>query len=262
MRALPVSRPSSIPRAFTIVEMLVATAVFMLMVVLLVSVVSQINSAWQQTDGQKSRRQSARTLLDLITRDLQSSLAPVDSANASKLSFVKNPTSFGFSDNHKDSLFWNTSSPRVRSVSDIMTVGYFVRQTSKGSDLCRLQVSGAVSDVWGDAGNLAPADAPNDFRGLVAEGVLAMFVTLYNKDGTVLAAPGESYPPNASNSVQLPYAVDVALVIADPRTVTRMLAAGALPDLPNAETFMNSIPANFRSGVQLYRTRVDLPSAR
>lgn len=231
-----------------------ATAVFMMMVVLLVSVVSQINSAWQQTDGQKSRRESARTLLDLISRDLQTALGPVDTANASKLKFDKSPG--GFAEKHKDSLFWNCSSPRLRSNSDIITVGYFVRQTDNGSDLCRLQASGVVDNVWTQASLLAPGTAPN-FQGLVAEGVLAMFVTLYDENGTVLADPGASY-----SSSKLPHSIDVALVIADPRTVKRMLSAGSLPDLPDADTFMNSVPEQYRAGVQMYRTRVDLPSAR
>lgn len=256
MRASPVNppRPSRKARAFTIVEMLVATAVFMMMVVLLVSVVSQINSAWQQADGQKNRRESGRTLLDLIARDLQTALAPVDEKNASGLEFNKSPG--GFPDLHRDALFWNCSSPRVRSNSDIVTVGYFVRQSSTSSDLCRLQASGVVDDVWAQASMLAPATAPN-YQGLVAEGVLSMFVTLYGKTGNVLANPGASY-----SSSTLPHSVDVALIIAEPRTLKRMLAAGTIPSQSTVETFMNAIPETFRAGVQLYRTRIDLPSAR
>jgi type II secretory pathway pseudopilin PulG len=241
--------------AFTILEMLVAMAIFMMMVVLLVSVVSQVNSVWHQTDNQKSRRESARVLLDLMSRDLQSALAPVDANNAARFRFDLNPA--GFADTHRSAFFWPCASPGSRSGSDIVTVGYFVRRTSTGSILCRLQAPGSIDSIWTMASSLAPATAP-DFQGLAADGVLAMFVTLYDKTGQVLATPEQTY-----SSFSLPYSAEVALVIADPSSAERMVGQLAAPDTTTtADEFVNALAAKFRPFVQVYRTRVDLPQAR
>lgn len=232
---------------------MVATAVFMLMVVLLVSVVSQVNTVWQQTDGQKSRRQSARALLDLISRDLQAALGPVDAKNGSDFQFDLNPGG----KSRKSSLFLQTSSPGSRNGSDVVSVGYFVRRTSDGSILCRVQKSGADKTLWMNADAMAPATAP-DFQGLAADGVLAMFITLYDNKGNVLRTPSQSY-----SSSSLPYAVEVALVIADTKTARRMVDVIDNSDVAEtADQFVNSVNVQYRPGVQVYRTRVDIPQAR
>lgn len=242
-------------RGFTIVEMLVSTAVFMLMVVLLVSVVSQINTLWQQTDGQKTRRQSSRALLDLISRDLQGALSPLDSNNYSKIQFDLNPGTVG---SFRSSLFWMTASPASRSGSDIMTVGYFIRRTDTGSILCRAQLSGAVPNLWTQAATLAPADASSNYKGLAADGVLAMFVTLFDESGAVLREPSDTY-----SEKDLPYSVEVALVIADTRTAQRLVGnLGAADSAVTADAFVTAVGEQYRSGIQVYRTRVDIPQAR
>ncbi len=245
-------------RAFTIIEMMVATAVFMLMVVLLVSVVSQVNVVWQQMDGQKNRRQSSRALLDLISRDLQGALSPLDGGNYSKIQFDVNPSGADNAINKKSSLFWMTASPGTRSGSDIMTVGYFVRRLSTGSVLCRVQLSGVVSDIWTQAVSLAPADTASDYKGLAADGVLAMYVTLYKKSGDIESAPGQTYKGTA-----LPYSVEVELVIADARTALRLVGNMETADTaPTADAFVTALGKDFRPGIQVYRTRVDIPQAR
>jgi len=269
MRAVYANQPIVRQRncGFTIIEMMVATAVFMLMVVLLVSVVSQVNSLWQQTDGQKNRRQSSRALLDLISRDLQGALCPVDGNSSSKIRFNLNPVGLNDSGvgNFKSALFWTTVNPGSRRVSDIVDVGYFIRRTSSGSVLCRIERrdDGQPNppDIWTLAGSLAPADEANDYRGLAADGVLAMYVTLYKKSGQVESLPNETYSGTA-----LPYSVEIALVIADSRTTQRLVSAGKLTaadDLADTpEAFVTALGESYRAGVQVYRTRVDIPQAR
>ena len=57
-------------RAFTIVEMLVSTAILGLLMVLLLSTVDQTQRVWLRTSNKLSQFQAARTAFEAMTRNL------------------------------------------------------------------------------------------------------------------------------------------------------------------------------------------------
>lgn len=230
-------------RAFTIIELLAATAVFVLMITLLMSAVSQINQAWRTSDGQKTRRESARALLDLMTRDLQGALISPERAGVVTTNFVLNADGGPAQD---DSLFWRTSSPADRSKSDLATVGYFVNPSSKS--LCRYYtntVTGVTLDGAASASTSINPTQANDFQGLVADGIFGMFVTLYGTNGQALPVPLLASAKPAS--------VEVALVVGDKQSVEKNASY-----VPERTTKSEALP----SGLQWFRTRVEIPAGQ
>jgi len=258
--------PDKTRNGFSLVEMLVATAVFVMMMTLLLTITSQMNSAWQQADAQKSRRQSARALLDTIVRDMESALLPLDSANKKSVWFLMNPAAVGF--RHRDSLFWQAALPEDGGKSDVTMVGYFVRWEGTRSILCRVYIPPGdpnyriyeapetwLNDAFLDA--VAPADKANDYRGLLAENVFALWVTLRDRDGGLITAPYDS-----RSESNLPASAEVALVIADPLAARRLDQPLTSYNQATVEDFVAALPEGVRKGVQIFRTRINLEASR
>jgi len=245
-----IDRPPPTPRivpGFTIIELLAATAVFILMVTLLLSAVSQVNKAWQSSDGQKTSRESARALLDLMARDLQSTIVPLPGSPGTTPFFSLNPG--GSSTAYGDALYWNTSSPGNRTQSDVATVGYFINPDTR--TLCRLATNAPPDFSLTDAASVGAAMRPetgNDFQGLLAEGAMGFFVTLFNQAGDVVAQTGDQRDYTSSP----PAAAELVLVLADSRARQRQTS------FTNVIDNLDALP----EGVQVFRTRVDIPSGR
>lgn len=69
----PLPRHSSL-KAFTIIELLVAVGVTALMVSLMLTIVVNVLSGWSKSSGTLSSGNQARTLMDLVSQDLQSAI--------------------------------------------------------------------------------------------------------------------------------------------------------------------------------------------
>lgn len=220
--------------AFTIIELLVAAAVFMLMLTILFGAISQFNSAWSQSQGQKNRRESARTLLDLISRDLQATIPPLSGVGTNAVSFELYNGAVG--DTNSQALFWQTTLPVNRSKSDVATVGYFV---NADHSLYRLYTNAPLAGLWAQTNSVG---GPN-YNNLLAEGVLRMAVTLFNKDGTVSSN-------TATYATNLPAAAEITLVLADDRTL-----------LKHPALVVTNLAGPLPQGVQLFRTRIEIPSS-
>jgi type II secretory pathway component PulJ len=225
MQVSPASRKGRIS-GFTILELLTATAVFLLMAMLLVTAISQMNLAWANSNGQKNRQELGRSLLDLLARDLQGTVPPLAGVGTNAVDFTFE--SGGATDS--DSLFWLTSFAPDRGKSDIATIGYYVNGSNQ---LCRLYTNAPWPDVISKVGG-------TNAQSVLADGIVRMDVTLYDKDGTT-AVTSKSYRTN------LPASVEITLAIADDRTLLRNPGL-TVPDL-------NEPP----KGVGVYRTRIDLP---
>lgn len=238
---------SRAPFGFTIIELLAATAVFMLMITLLISAVSQVNKAWQSSDGQKMRRESARALLDLMARDLQSTIVPLPGSSGTPAFFSLNPGGSGTA--YGDALYWNTSAPGNRAASDVATVGYFVNPDTGA--LCRFATNAPPGFSLTDAASMGVAMRPevgNDYQGLLADGVLGFFVTLFDRDGDVVAQTGDQ----RDYTTRPPAAAELVLVLADSRAQQRQTS------ITNVLDSLDALP----EGVQAFRTRVDIPSGQ
>lgn len=219
--------------AFTLIEVLVGATIFMLMAVLLMTVLSQINNAWQQVQGQKARRECADCLRiaqsgppgndSRVARSRQqcrefSAPLQVSEALPAKQSFGKR---------------------RFRSAvpkSDVATVGYFLSEDYK---LYRIYTNSPVNGFQSATNTMG---GTND-SGLVAENILRMTVSLINKDGSTNAAT-TNYETN------LPSAADITLLVSDARTLLQHPTLG-VPDVNNPP-----------SGVQVFRTRIDIPAGQ
>lgn len=211
-----------------------ATAVFLLMASLLLSMTAQVNSAWQQALGQKSRRENARQVFALLQRDLQSAIPALPGAGTNSVSFQL-LADYGTAGS--EGLFWLASLPATRTASDVATVGYFVAGNHR---LYRSFTNAAVNnlpDLVDQTGN-----AEED-RGLLAENILRLDVSLIGSDGT------EILPP-AIYSTNLPRFADVTLVVADEQTLARQ------PTLTVSDIH------NPPKGVQVFRSRMEIPASQ
>lgn len=224
MPAFFASSPNKGAKAFTVLELLVAFAVFSLMVALLFTMMSQANKAWQQALGQKDRSEVGRACLDLIARDLQGTIPPLPGVGTNTVNFELDDAG-----GTNDALYWQTISPINRSKSDIATIGYYV----SSNELCRLYTNAPLVNL---ASTANPANAAN----VLAKGVVRLDVTLYDRDGSAVTN-------SASYSTNLPVSAEVKLAVADARTLLQHPTL-SVPDLDNP-------PA----GVNVYRTRIDLP---
>lgn len=213
-------------RAFTILELLTATAVFALMAALLLTAISQMNTAWTNSNGQKDRRELGRSLLDLMSRDLQGAVPPLPGVGTNAVDFMfEEGGGVG-----SGSLFWLTSFTPDRGRSDIATVGYYVNGSNQ---LCRLYTNGPWPDIISSVGG-------TNAQNVLADGVIRLGVTLYDKDGTETES-SKSYRTN------LPASVEIKLAVADDRTLLRDPGLN-VPDLDDPP-----------KGVSVYRTKIDLP---
>lgn len=223
------SRP---PGAFTVLEMLVAAAVFLMMATLLFSIMSQVNAAWQQADGQKNRRELGRALVDLMARDLQGAIPPLPGSGTNVVNFELETGAVGIADS--DCVFWQTRLPANRARTDVMTVGYYV---GTNHEFYRAAQSGPLPSIVSEAAGLGATN------GVLAEGVIRMAVQAFNRDGSTSSG-------SAVYTTNLPSAIEVTLAIADGRTLARNPSL-AVPDF-------NDPP----QGVHIFRSRIDLPCSQ
>lgn len=268
-RSLP-----GIRRGFTLVELLVAVAVFALLMVLLLTLVSQATRIWQQTDNQKVRRQTARVLLEIIVRDLESALFPLDPTNSRSLQFLLNPPA---APRNRDAAFWQAAVPGEGARGDMYEVGYFVQwindtNNRPRSALCRYGVSATNSDAifqdpsleWLTVGKLA-AYAPGladtgSYKGVLAENVLGLWITLRDKDGTTNGF-GSFY--DSRETTNRPASAEIAFVLLDANAAKRLVSAAALTNnfLSSPEEYVAALPPEIKSGTQIFRATARFEAA-
>jgi type II secretory pathway pseudopilin PulG len=234
-------------RAFTIVEVMVATAILALMVVLLAGMVSQVARLWQRGTAQTDQRRNARTILDFISTDLRGAILPVDplppandprnptsnSGPPPNLHFLLNPSTVPPSHRHADALFWQAPIATDASRGDAAHIGYFVKWDTSTNPanprarLCRFFVNpvdeknyriyshpgGDLSAERLDA--VAPAHNQSDgtmragWRGLLAEDVVGFWARWRNGDDWVVSFDSRTTPT-------LPRTVQISVVQLDP----------------------------------------------
>ncbi len=259
---------------FTILELLVASALFMMVLALLLGVMSSTSSISSKATGQIEATRIARESLDLIGRDISSASLPWSRTNANSLQFVVNSSNFF------NSMFWQAPVVRGATMGNLAIVGYFVIRDLQTADTrnSRFQLRRVYIDpsstngdyniyntnnspwltgsTYSDFGPATAAlDNQNAQKGWVADGVLGMWVRCLDKTGGVIASPYDSrsarygatnwtnsYPSTYPYS-RLPAFVEVALVCVAPREIARVnsLPANTLTD-----------PADFEGGVTAY----------
>lgn len=201
---------------FTILELLAAMAVFMLFMVILFSVLFQVNLGWQQGQSRIEPRKSGRVILDQIRRELQMAAMPANRAmvyksgvpSSTQLSyqFLVNPTGLASSILNPQAIFWQA--PLEGRMAE---VGYFVRwDVTKASNpramLCRFFVKQGDANYqilsqpenWLTSSiidNVAPgtvdsANPANSYKGWFADNVIGLWVRCLDPNGNPIVTDG------------------------------------------------------------------------
>lgn len=268
--------------AYSLLEMLVATAVLALMVALLANVVSGVSSAWSNSIGRSERSASARAIADFIRSDLTTALIPIDEASQTNLQFVLNPASLSREYKNGDALFWQAPIATNRELGEIAEVGYYVRWASRKDTpvpiLCRFFVNPATKDSSGAAvanpnflihteptnwinNDLIEAIAPGistmgatvRYDGLFAENVVAIWFRCLDSQGKAFSrdfdsriGQEDSFPdPDTGKKLwrRLPCSVQVSFALLDPRAGQRLNQALQTPLCMLAEQTAATIEA-------------------
>lgn len=243
-------------RAFTLVEVLVATAILAFMLVVLTSFLSGVSRAWTAGEQQTSKFQDGRAILELIGRELsQAAISPT-------LQFVHDPSLNNTPQRaNTDCLFWQAPIDTGAN-GRLAEVGYYLSENfgNTGSDVYQLKRF-YVSPT--DAANyqiFTPPNQPTDksapwvsqfvtnpqLSTIVASGVLAFWVRCLDRNGNPVpwvpgnaglrfnsaahfqvptADPTSSFRyTNTTSTVQahrLPTFVELTLVTLDPTSFKR-----------------------------------------
>ncbi len=287
--------------AFSLLELLVATAVFIALALILVSIAGSLSNFWQMGIAHNERRSSALAAFARMARDLRFAAVNVNPA-ASNLQFVINPA-IASSYLYPQAAFWQAPVANDRSQGNMALVGYFVQWVTNGTmstpKLCRLLVDSTnyqflkTSDWVSDpliASN-APATQAQDYKGQLAENVLGLWMQPLDQqknpiltDASTNAYPNGSFDSsrgfrasltNASGTAvtnsfipSLPASLEVAIVATDARTGKRL--QGRATEKPGARstnmwndvnTFYANLPEEIKQGARIYSTVIELHSA-
>lgn len=160
------ARVSRARAAFTLIEMLVATAILLIIVVMLGAMTSHVSRMWTEINGQSQRRTIGRALLQFMARDIQQARLSVPSwqygpspdaayfyptfagsGSNGTLQFLVNDLAVtGTACMNPCSVFWQAPVAENSTQGNIAEVGYFVQwdtTTTPGKPkayLCRYYV--------------------------------------------------------------------------------------------------------------------------
>ena len=281
------SAPST--AGFTLVEVLVATAILMLLVVLLANVLGSVTNLSSQASSRLNATRLGREVFDLLGRDLsQVATTRTSLGTNAPLQFCVNPPQLANAYKNATAVFWQAAISRDRSVGNISVVGYFVQNTSTNrGQLRRVLLEPADSDyaVYSSPTNWLPEATAEKFaaaagssasskadRGWVADGVIGMWVRCLDVNGQVIATNGAGAVQNYSFDSRLGYQsgsgtnrivystfatlpafVDIGLVCVAPKDADRIRS------LPAATA---TSPLNFDSEMAAYVTAFSASNPR
>lgn len=269
---------------FTLVELLVSTAVLGLLLVFLAQVANVVAKTWTDSQGRAERRQNGRALVDFIARDLRGAALPVNSGTprtVPNLQFVLNPPTVEARDRNPSALFWQAPVGTTTAMGDMAVLGYLVRWDDSGSYpramLCRLFLNpgdplhriytpGHV-DSWVDSQMLdaaTPGTRASGYRGLFADNVIGFWAKCLDVKGNVVTnltdrgfSSRQDYSGrDGSNAVVtykapvLPTSVEISIVLLDSRAASRITSSmkeglmQVVRDSDDADSCVKSLQSN------------------
>jgi hypothetical protein len=238
------------------VELLVASAVLGLLLVLLAQVSGMVANTWTDGQGRAERRQNGRALVDFVGRELRAASLPVNSGttpDVPNLQFVLNPSSVGQEFRNSSCLFWQAPIGTSTVQGDMAVIGYFVKWDSTGlyprASLCRffanpgepghrIYKSDSVNS-WVSTELLTtetPATQATGYRGLFAENVVGFWARCLDAQGNAVtnsvntgfdSRQGYSGKDASGETVSyvapvLPTSVEVSIVLLSSRAASKM----------------------------------------
>jgi type II secretory pathway component PulJ len=201
-------------KGFTLIEMMVAAALFILILSILSGVISSVTSMSSQATARLDAVRQGREIFDLIQKDLSQMLtANFALGSNSTPQFLVNPAAalFPVADRNPTAFFWQAPIARDRSAGNLAIVGYFVhRPSATQSQLRRILIEPSdtmnynlysgltnVSTNWLTpsvaaqfSGSGSSAGSTNADRGWVANGVLGLWVRCLDANGNVITKNG------------------------------------------------------------------------
>jgi type II secretory pathway pseudopilin PulG len=255
--------------AFSLLELLVATAVFVGLALILISIAGSLSSFWQLGISHNERRSSVLAAFSRMARDLRFAAAPINPASTN-FQFVINPANLSTNYKLPQAVFWQAPVASDRSRGDMALVGYFVQwvtetngsATNSAPKLCRLLIDSTnfqfqkPSDSVNDAliANNAPANKASGYEGQLAENILGLWMQALDQARRPITANASNVAfgsgefdssqgyqavlPNGNNPVPytfdraLPASVEVAVIAVDARTARRLTGS----ERPGART--------------------------
>jgi type II secretory pathway component PulJ len=254
--------------AFTLVELVVATAIFLILIVVLASISNQAATVWSRSESKSDLREAARAAISRMSSEMKQAALPLYKKDQKSLQFVINPSDISADYKHRDAVFWQAPIATSRDRGDLAIVGYFIRKEGKVPKLCRLYVNPSDAayklhdgtGAWLDDGLLdlkAPGTEDSHLQGVFLENVPGMWVTAYSDAST----PYASYDSRVAG--KLPARVEISLALLDKKGAERVASgAAALPEAgacADAAAFMSQLPANIRAHVQNVTISVSFP---
>lgn len=260
---------------FSLVELLTATAVLIVLALILVNVTSHVGTLWSMEESQNQHRQRARAVLDFMSRELRVAALPIDPGEIS-LQLVINPSdspSIGAEFLNHDAIFWQAPIGNDARAGNLAEVGYFVQWHGNQPKLCRFYVDPSDPNyliytaplAWLSDDVLrraAPADSANQYHGLFLENVLGLWVKATNADGT-------EYSGNSrSESNRPPSIVKISLVLANANVMEHLSDPGKIKSICAASATANDfvshpgLPPSLRRGVSIVENVIHISGAR
>lgn len=245
-------------KGFTLLELMVATAVFMMLVVVLATTLNQALGVWTKNENKSDLRESARTAINIMASELKQAALPVYRADQGGLQMVINPLSVTY--RNRDCIFWQAPIATSQTKGDLAIVGYYVKNVGNTWKLCRLFINPDDPDYllysggdWVTTSLLdtkAPATEASNLEGVFLDNVPGMWITAYDNAGV----PYSSSPGFDSRvEKRLPARIDISLVLLDKSAASRVQAGVTLPassGSTSAEAYLNSLPASIRPNAQ------------
>ena len=262
---LPVPRE----RAFTLAELLIATGITAIIVVLLGTMLGSLTNAASRASQRIDAFRDARAALQIIERDmanlvqLPATSPPLMSAAYFALADSYTDPNTATSKNQQLYALCAMKNQQVPSSSgDICAVGYYCRWDTNHYVLCRYLRpwnSGTSPTTWQtfqtyQSSGYAPASAlytPNSTDEILATYVWNFNVTMYKSDGTVLNSYPYTCDPNA-----LPAAIEISFNAMSPQAARTVMSVSSSPT-----DWMDTTSANYQRLIlphmYQFRTRIN-----
>lgn len=252
-------------RGFSLVELLTATAVATLLMVILAGMSSQVSRLLVISSSQSQHRNSARAALNFMGREMRQAVLSLDTtgSRASKLQFIINPAGLQTTYSNRDSIFWQAPVSTTTTAGDLAEVGYFVTWTDNQPNLCRYYIppSSPNYKIYTDPTNwvtnsLLSGFVPGtNYDGLFLENVAGLWINAYDTAGSV-------YGGDSRITRTLPARVEISLVLLDSTVVKRNKATISAYGTLNADTYLKALPVALREGAVVVNFSVVLDNAQ
>lgn len=273
---------------FSLVELMVATAVATMLMLILAGVSTQVSKLLTVGISQNQNRNNARVALSFMARELKQAAISkqktvvIGSTSVSALQLVINPAaSAGYM--FPDAIFWQAPIATTTTSGDIAEVGYFISRQPKTedgktiyhSDLCRLFIepTDANFSIYNPSGNWLTSSvigqyvptSTNNYQGLFLENVIGLWVIPYKDNGlrmNTTASPSDTMTTNhaydsRTNNVpgapidQLPSMIQVSMIVVDSSALKKMTNTIPVGAAATADDCMNALKLSSDANAKL-----------